>query len=84
MPRPKLEPEEILECARQARPPLVGRHARQRRLVDEDRARRRLVHLGEQLDQRRLAGAVLADDRDDRAGRQINDTSSSTTREVPG
>ena len=50
--------------------PLVGRHARQRRVVDEDRARRRLVHLREQLDERRLAGAVLADDRDDRAGRQ--------------
>ena len=39
-------------------------------VVDEDRARRRLVHLRQQLDQRRLAGAVLADDRDDRAGRQ--------------
>ena len=29
------------------------------------------VHPGEQLDQRGLAGAVLADDRDDRAGRQV-------------
>ena len=33
-------------------------------------ARRRLVHLREQLDQRRLARAVLADDGDDRARRQ--------------
>ena len=70
MPRAELEAEEILERARQARAPLVGRHARQRRVVDEDRARRRLVHLREQLDQRRLAGAVLADDGDDRARRQ--------------
>ena len=66
----ELEAEEILERAGQPRAPLVGRHARERRVVHEDRARRRLVHLREQLDQRRLAGAVLADDGDDRAGGQ--------------
>ena len=68
--RAELEAEEVLERAGQARPPLVGGHAGERRVVDEDRARRRLVHLRQQLDQRRLAGAVLADDGDDRAGRQ--------------
>ena len=68
--RAELEAEEVLERAGQPRAPLVGRHARQRRVVDEDRARRRLVHLRQQLDQRRLAGAVLADDGDDRAGGQ--------------
>ena len=66
----ELEAEEVLERAGQARAPLVGRHARERRVVHEDRAGRRLVQLGEQLDQRRLAGAVLADDGDDRAGGQ--------------
>ena len=37
-------------------------HARERHVVDQDGTCRRLVHLGEQFDQRRLAGAVLADD----------------------
>ena len=37
VPRAEFEAEEILERARQARPPLAGRHARQRRVVHEDR-----------------------------------------------
>ena len=68
--RAKLETEEVLKRPGQAAAPLVRRHARQRRVVHEYAARRRLVHLREQLDQRRLAGAVLADDGHDRAGRQ--------------
>ena len=50
--------------------------------VDEDRARRRLVELAEQLDQRGLAGAVLADDGDHRAGRQRAASTSSSTSAV--
>src|SRR5438094_565151 len=50
-------------CAPRA--PLGGRYARQRRVVDQDGSGRGLVHLRDQLDQRRLAGAVLADDGDD-------------------
>ena len=38
--------------------------------VDQDPARGRVVELGQQLHQGGLAGAVLADDGDDRAGRQ--------------
>ncbi len=45
---------------------VVRRHAGERRVVHEDGARRGLVHLGEQLDERRLARAVLAHDGDDR------------------
>ena len=70
LPRAELEAEEVLERARQARPPLVGRHAGERRVVHENAPRRRLVHLREQLHERRLAGAVLADDGDHGAGRQ--------------
>ena len=68
--RQKLEAEEILKRARQAAAPLVRRHSRQRRVVHENAAGRRLVHLREQLDQRRLARAVLADDGHDRPRRQ--------------
>ena len=69
--RAELEAEEVLEGAGEALAPLVGRHARQRLAVHEDRARRGLVELGEQLDERGLAGAVLADDGDDRARGQL-------------
>ena len=37
--------------------------------VEEDRARRRLVDAREQVEERRLARAVRADERDDRAAR---------------
>ena len=39
--------------------------------VDRDRARRRLVEAAQQLHERRLARAVLADDRDDRSGGEL-------------
>ncbi len=67
----ELEPEEVLERAGQPRAPFVGRHAGQLDAVDQDPARVRLVELGQEFDERRLAGAVLADDGDDRAGRQF-------------
>ena len=68
----QLEAEEVLERAGQARratrrPACAPASAPSTRM----RAARRLVELGQQLDQRRLAGAVLADERDDRAGRQV-------------
>ncbi len=65
----KLEAEEVLEGAGQARAPLVGPHAGERRAVDQDPAGRRLVQLAEQLDERRLARAVLPDERHHRARR---------------
>src|SRR5207245_11314272 len=58
----QLEAEEVLEGARQVRAPVVRRHSRQRRAVDQDAPGRRLVQLAQQLDERRLARAVLADD----------------------
>ena len=66
----QLEAEEVLERAGQALPPRRARHRGDVDAVDRDAARRRAVHAGEQLDQRRLAGAVLADDGHDGAGRQ--------------
>ena len=66
----ELEPEEILERPGKPRAPRIRRHPRQRCVVDEDGPIRRLVHLREQFHQRGLAGAVLADDRHHRAGRQ--------------
>ena len=66
----EFEAEEILERAGEAIAPLGGGQARERRVVHQDRAGRRLVHLREQLDQRGLAGAVLADDRHHCAGGQ--------------
>ena len=65
----KLEAEEVLEGAGQARAPLVGPHAGEGSAVDQDPAGRRLVQLAEQLDERRLAGAVLPDERHHRARR---------------
>ena len=67
----QLEPEEVLERAGEARPPLLGGHAREVDAVDRDRARRRLVEAAQQLHERRLARAVLADDRDHRAGGEV-------------
>ena len=71
VPGAELEAEEVLEGAGEPRAPVDGGNAREVGSIDEDAAARRLVHLRQQLDQRRLAGAVLADDRDHRAGRQI-------------
>ena len=70
LPGQEFEAEEILEGAGQPRAPLRRRQAGQRDVIDEDLARRRFVQLREQLDERRLAGTVLADQRHDRAGGQ--------------
>ncbi len=66
----ELEAEEVLVRAGQTLAPLIGRHARELGAVDEDPTRRRFIELREQLDEGGLARAVLANDRDDRAGRQ--------------
>ena len=67
----ELEAEEVLERAGQSRAPFVGGHAGELDVVDQDPAGVRLVELGEQFHQRRLACAVLADDGDDSAGGQF-------------
>ena len=75
VPRPELEAEEILERAGQPRPPLVG--AACAPAACRRRGSRPEVGsyiFAEQLDERGLAGAVLADDRDDGAGRQRRPT----------
>ena len=64
----ELEAEEILKRAGEAVAPLVGAHARELGAVDEDPAAARFVELREQLHQRGLAGPVLADEREPRAG----------------
>jgi hypothetical protein len=64
----ELEAEEVLERTGEPLAPLGCRHARQRLPFDEDLPRRRFVELAEQLDQCRLAGAVLTDERHHRAG----------------
>src|SRR5437773_2474057 len=69
--RAELEAEEVLERARQPLAPCVRRHTREVRTVDENSPAGRLVELREQLHQRRLPGAVLANDRHDRAGAQF-------------
>ena len=68
--RAELEAEKVLEGACEARTPFRGGHTRERRVVDENGSGCRLVHFREQLDERRLPRAVLADDGDDRAGGQ--------------
>jgi hypothetical protein len=69
--RAELETEEVLEGPGQPLPPGVCRHPPERSAVNGDLAGRRLIHLGKQLDQGGLARAVLTDDRDHRAGRQV-------------
>ena len=59
----QLEAEEVLERPGQPRSPRRRGDRRQVDAVDRDASRRRPVHPGEQLDHRRLAGTVLADDR---------------------
>ena len=51
--------------------PVDGRHRREIRAVDQDAPAGRRVQLGQQLHQRGLAGAVLADDRHHRPRRQV-------------
>ena len=71
MARPELEPEEILKRAGEPRPPFVGAHAREVDAIHQDATAGRLVQPAQELHERGLAGAVLADDGDHRAGLQI-------------
>jgi len=61
-----------------------GRHARQRRIVPRRSNQRWLVTSSRAADQRRLAGAVFATMATTAPYGSVNDTSSSTTRDVPG
>ena len=67
---------EFLEDGRDRRPPRASRGAaeRDRLAVEPELARVRPMNAGEQLHQRRLAGAVLAGDGMDGAGRPAKDT----------
>ncbi len=67
----ELEPEEILKRTRQAQSPGIRRHPREFNAVDQDPPARGLVQPAEELHQRRLAGAILAHDRDHRAGHKM-------------
>ena len=67
--RHALEDLQVLEGARQAaRRELVGRQAGHVLAVEVDRAAARRVDAGDDVEQRGLAGAVRADDREDLAG----------------
>ncbi len=63
-----LEADEILEHRGDARSPRSEVELSQVDTVDLDRARLRVVQPAQQLGERRLAGAVLSDDRQRRAG----------------
>jgi hypothetical protein len=67
----ELEVDVVLERAGAPQPPRIAVEGRQVHPVDQHLPGRGPVQPGEQLDQRGLAGAVLADHRDDRAGRQV-------------
>ena len=67
----ELEAGEVLEAGGDPRAPLVERKAPKVDAVEHDRAGRRLVEPAQELHERRLAGAVLAHDRDRRTGRQF-------------
>ncbi len=70
VPGSKLKSIEVLECAGEPRAPVIGGHPAQGGLVDQNRALGGLVHLGEQLDQRALSGAVLSHNGDHGSGGQ--------------
>src|SRR5581483_6961172 len=67
----QLEADEVLEPDRDALPPRRGVDLREVGAVDGDAPRRRLVETAQQLDERRLSGTVLADERDRRSRRQV-------------
>src|SRR5262245_8316413 len=67
----KLETEEILKSAGNPRSPLIGGDPGKVHVVDQYTALAGLVEAAQQFDERALAGAVLSDDGDDRAGRQL-------------
>ncbi len=64
------EPDEVLERAGRGLAPAAGADAGQIPPVDRDPAGARAVHAGQQFDQSRLAGTVLAHHRDGGAGLQ--------------
>ena len=71
--RELLEEADLLEGAGDAEPrPLVRRQPDQVRLIEEKRARVGLIDAGEEVQQGRLAGAVRADQREDRALRDMD------------
>ena len=69
--RQELQPSEVLEPGRDPGPPGVGRDLVQRCAVDQDPSLGGVVEPGQELHQRRLARPVVADERDRRAGRQL-------------
>ena len=68
--RVQLEPDEVLETGGDPGPPLAYVDPAEVDVVNGDDAVGRVIEPAEQLDQRRLAGAVLPDDGDGRARRQ--------------
>ncbi len=70
LPGDELEAGEVLETRGDSLPPARRGDAGQVGAVGPDHARRGLVEAAEQLHERALAGAVLADDGHGRAGRQ--------------
>src|SRR5207244_808240 len=64
----QLEPREILKDRGHAIAPGANRELAEVDAVDFDRARLRIVQAAQQLGERRLAGAVLPDDGERRAG----------------
>ena len=70
LPGDELEVDEVLKRSGDPLAPLRQRQEREVGAVDLDDSPRRFVEAAQQFDDRRLAGAVLADDGDRRAGRQ--------------
>src|SRR4051794_40308984 len=68
--RRQLEAEEVLESPAQPLAPRVRCHPSELPLVYEDAPGVRLIEPGQELHEGRLAGAVLADDRDHGASGQ--------------
>ena len=64
----KLEADEVLEDRGDARPPRLDVELAQVGAIDFDCTLLRIVQTAEQLGDRRLAGAVLSDDRQRRSG----------------
>jgi hypothetical protein len=69
--RRQFEADEVLEARRDPAAPVAVPQAAHRHPVDQDLARGRRVEPAQQLDQRALAGAVLAHDGDGRAGLEL-------------
>ena len=79
--RHRLEQADVLERARHAGPVTrSGASAVMSLAVERDLAAGRLVEPGQHVEERRLAGAVGADDRDDRLRRTVKSTSLTAIR----